>query len=73
MLFYKKSYLIFKNELLVIKKYILVVICFTCYMRKARDLRETRIYIINTALNNKNNHPITNTAYILQYSDTYAC
>ena len=50
----------------------LVVIYFTCHVRKARDLRETRIYIIDTALKN-NNHPTTNTAYILQYSDTRAC
>ena len=47
----------------------LVVICFTCYVRKARDLRETRIYIIDTVLEN-NNHLTTNTIYILQYSNT---
>ena len=47
----------------------LVVICFTCHVRKARDLRETRICIIDTVLEN-NNHSTTNTAYVLQYSDT---
>ena len=50
----------------------LVVIYFTYHVREARDLRETRIYIINTVLKNKKNYPLTNTAYILQYSDTYA-
>ena len=49
----------------------LVVICFTCHVRKARNLRETRIYIIDTALKNKN-YPTTNTAYVLQYSNTRA-
>ena len=39
-------------------------------MRKVYDLRETRIYIIDTALKNNNNYLTTNTAYILQYSDT---
>jgi len=29
---------------------VLVVICFMRYMHRARDLRETRICIINTAL-----------------------
>ena len=38
-------------------------------MRKARDLRETRIYIIDTVLENKN-YLTTNTVYILQYSNT---
>ena len=42
-------------------------------MRKARDLREIYIYIIDTVLKNNNNHSTTNTAYILQYSDTRAC
>ena len=50
---------------------VLVVIYFTCYVRKAYDLRETRICIIDTVLEN-NNYLITNTAYILQYSDTRA-
>ena len=45
---------------------VLVVICFTYYMRKACDLHKTRICIINTALENNNNHPPTNTAYISQ-------
>ena len=44
--------------------YMLVVIYFTCHVHKARDLRETRICIIDTILEN-NNHPTTNTAYIL--------
>ena len=43
-----------------------------CYVRKAYDLRETRIYIINTALENNNNYLTTNTAYVPQYSDTCA-
>ena len=50
----------------------LVVIYFTYHVREARDLRETRIYIINTVLKNNNNYLITNTIYILQYSDTCA-
>ena len=33
-------------------------------MRKARDLRETRICIIDTVLENKN-YLTTNTAYVL--------
>src|SRR6266702_3925597 len=37
---------------------------FTCHVHKERDLRETRIYIINTALKNIN-YPTTNTAYVL--------
>ena len=50
---------------------VLVNIRFMCHVREARDLRETRICTINTALEN-NNHPSTNTAYVLQYSDTHA-
>ena len=50
----------------------LVVICFTCYIYKARDLRETRICIIDTVLENNNNYLTTNTAYILQYSNIHA-
>ena len=49
----------------------LVVTCFTCHVYKTRDLHETWIYIIDTVLKN-NNYLITNTAYVLQYSDTYA-
>ena len=41
-------------------------------MHKTYNLRETSIYIIDTALKN-NNYPTTNTAYILQYSDTRVC
>ena len=40
-------------------------------MRKVCNLRETRIRIINTILKN-NNHLITNTVYVLQYSDICA-
>ena len=36
-------------------KVTVVVICFTCHVRKARDLRETRICIINTVLENRCN------------------
>jgi hypothetical protein len=32
---------------------VLVNIRFICYVYKARDLRGTRLYIINTALENK--------------------
>ena len=39
-------------------------------MHEVRDLRETRICTINTAL--EKNYPSTNTAYVLQYSDTHA-
>ena len=49
---------------------VLVNIRFMCHVREVRDLRETRICTINTALK-KNNYLTTNTAYILQYSDTY--
>ena len=43
------------------------------HVHGARDLRETRICIIDTALENKNNnHPTTNTAYVSQYSDIRA-
>ena len=43
-------------------------------MHRVFDLRETRIYTIDTALErNENNHPKTNTAYVLQYSDTRVC
>ena len=38
-------------------------------MCKVHDLRETRIYIIDTVLKN-NNYPTTNTIYVLQYSNT---
>ena len=48
----------------------LVIIRFTYYVHRARNLRETRIYIISTILENKN-YLLTNTAYILQYSNTY--
>ena len=52
---------------------VLVVIRLTCSRAIARDLRETRIYTVNTALENEDkNHPPTNTAYVLQYSDTRA-
>ena len=47
---------------------VLVNIRFICHVHKARDLHETRIYTINTAL--KKNYLSTNTAYVLQYSDT---
>ena len=50
----------------------LVNIYFTYHMRKARNLHETHIYIIDIVLENNNNYSLTNTAYILQYSDTYA-
>ena len=51
----------------------LVVISCHVRTRMARDLRETRIYILNTALENRTtNHPPTNTAYVSQYSDTRA-
>ena len=49
---------------------VLVNIRFMCYMHKVYNLRETRIYTINTTLE-KNNYPSTNTVYVLQYSDTY--
>ena len=49
---------------------VLVNIRFMCHMHKARDLRETHIYTINTVLEKKN-YPSTNTAYILQYSNTH--
>ena len=32
----------------------LVAIYFTCHVHKVRNLRETRIYIISTALKNNN-------------------
>ena len=48
---------------------VLVNIRFIYHMHEARDLRETRIYTINTVLE-KNNYLTTNTAYISQYSDT---
>ena len=55
------------------KRLLLVVIRLTCSRAIARDLRETRIYTVNTALENEDkNHPPTNTAYVLQYSDTRA-
>ena len=46
----------------------------TYHVHGARDLRETRVCIIDTALENKtiNNHPTTNTAYVSQYSDIRA-
>ena len=45
----------------------------TYYVYRARDLRETRTCIIDTALENKNNnHLPTNTAYVSQYSDIRA-
>ena len=67
-----KIVVIFKSKLKLTKRLLvylaviilLVVICFTCHVHKARDLRETRICIIDTILEN-NNHPTTNTAYIL--------
>jgi uncharacterized membrane protein YukC len=43
---------------------VLVVIYFIYYVYRAYDLRETHIYIINTALEN-NNYLTTNTVYIL--------
>ena len=49
---------------------LLVNIRFICHVREVRDLHETRICTINTILE-KNNHPSTNTAYVLQYSDTH--
>jgi len=33
---------------------VLEVIRFTCHVHRARDLRETRMYIINTALEKQN-------------------
>ena len=50
----------------------LLIIRFIYYVRKVRDLYETRICIIDTALEN-NNYLTTNTAYVLQYSDTRTC
>ena len=47
---------------------VLVNIRFIYHVYKARDLRKTHIYTINTAL--KKNYLSTNTAYVLQYSDT---
>ena len=43
---------------------VLVNIRFICHIHEAHDLRETRIYTINTILE-KNNYLSTNTAYIL--------
>ena len=62
---------LYKDGIINLEIGLLVVICFTCHVRKARDLRETRICIIDTALENKN-HLTTNTAYVSQYSDTRA-
>ena len=58
------------NSGLFIKYYLVLVnIHFICHVHEAHDLRETRICTINTALE-KNNYLLTNTAYVLQYSDT---
>jgi hypothetical protein len=42
----------------------LVVIRLMRHVHMARDLRETRIYTLNTTLENKSRHPTTNTAYV---------
>ena len=40
-------------------------------MYKVYNLRETRIYYQHYIKEKNNNYLITNTAYLLQYSDTY--
>jgi hypothetical protein len=44
-----------------------------CNVIYARDPRETRIYVADTAAENRRNkHPPIDNAYVLQYSDTRA-
>ena len=64
--------LIFKNYIILFLIYLSEDIYSIYHMYIARDLRETRMYYRRCTRERKNkNYPLTNTAYVLQYSDTH--